>query len=81
MAPSGEPPFDKPRAIPSIIGIKVPTISESPIPATGPIRPARRPLIVSSSTPSAPLARASSRPAVIPTIKAPNCGSVLKNAV
>jgi len=58
----------------------VPTTNESPIPARGPINPARKPLIVSSST-SSPLARASSKPAVIPTMTEPICGSVLKKAV
>ncbi len=80
MAPSGEPPSDIPKAIPRITGISVPTTSESPIPAIGPIKPARKPLIVASSTcPS--FARASSKLAVIPTIIEPNCGSVLKKAV
>ena len=37
------------------------------------------PLMVSSST-GWPLARASSRPTVTPTIMVPICGSVLKNA-
>jgi hypothetical protein len=80
MAPTGDPPVDIPIAIPNKIGITVPTTNESPIPATGPIKPARRPLMVSSSTTSLPLARAYSRLAVIPTIKEPSCGSVLKKA-
>ena len=66
-------------AMPSRIGMSVPTISESPMPASGPMRPARMPLMVSSSIAS-PLARASSRPTVTPTIMAPICGSVLKKA-
>ena len=80
MAPTGLPPLDKPKAIPNNTGIRVPTISESPIPAKGPIKPALKLLIVSSSTFS-PFARASSRPAVIPTTNEPICGSVLKKAV
>ena len=51
---------------------------ESPIPANGPINPARIPLIRSPST-SSPFALASSSPAVTPTTSdPPNCGSVLK---
>ena len=65
--------------MPSRIGMSVPTIRESPMPASGPMRPARMPLMVSSSMAS-PLARASSRPTVTPTIMEPICGSVLKNA-
>ena len=72
IAPRGEPPVDIPKAIPSKIGITVPTTRESPIPAIGPIKPALKPLIVSSSTSSVPLARASSNPAVIPTITVPS---------
>jgi mannose/fructose/N-acetylgalactosamine-specific phosphotransferase system component IID len=41
IAPRGEPPVDIPKAIPSKIGITVPTTRESPIPAIGPIKPAR----------------------------------------
>ena len=67
-----------------IVDMVLPWISHilcSFIPANGPINPARNPFIVSSSTSSAPLARASSNPAVIPTITEPTCGSVLKKAV
>ena len=65
--------------MPSRIGISVPTTRLSPIPATGPMRPARMPLIISPSI-SSPFALASSRPAVMPTTTVPSCGSVLKNA-
>ena len=63
--------------MPSRMGSRVPTTRESPMPAKGPMRPARMPLMVSSSTGS-PLARASSIPAVMPTTMEPTWGSVLK---
>ena len=71
---------ESPSAIPRRIGINVPTTNESPIPATGPISPARIPFIISPSI-SSPFAFASSRPAVTPTTTVPSCGSVLKKAL